>query len=212
MFIQLIRKGPVTDVAGRPIFTATDESNPWWSVFEQAITSAGGKLSKPEILSSTTDSRFVRQLGIPALGFSPMSNTPILLHDNDEVSDPGLILFSLSRMWCSKSILSQCFSFWRIKYSWGASKCTNMLLEHWAPSRADSEKDTFVHRVCIVEFPSHSVKAGGRALTSRFVIIAVSNIPKETHWSNQICLRCWFEWQSSILIHAYTGYGVMTWM
>jgi amidohydrolase/aminoacylase len=98
LFIQLIRKGPVTDVAGRPIFTATDESNPWWSVFEQAITSAGGKLSKPEILSSTTDSRFVRQLGIPALGFSPMSNTPILLHDNNEVSDPGLIPFSLSRM------------------------------------------------------------------------------------------------------------------
>jgi aminoacylase len=65
-------------------------TNPWWSLFEQAIISAGGKLSKPEILASTTDSRFVRQLGIPALGFSPMINTPILLHDNNEVIDPGL--------------------------------------------------------------------------------------------------------------------------
>nr|CAB3467430.1 unnamed protein product [Digitaria exilis] len=88
----LIRKGPVTDVAGRPIFTATNESNPWWSVFEQAITSAGGKLSKPEILSSTTDSRFVRQLGIPALGFSPMTNTPILLHDNNEFLEDKVFL------------------------------------------------------------------------------------------------------------------------
>lgn len=24
------------------------------------------------------------QVGIPALGFSPMNNTPVLLHDNDE--------------------------------------------------------------------------------------------------------------------------------
>ncbi|KAF8772700.1 hypothetical protein HU200_005668 [Digitaria exilis] len=89
---ELIRKGPVTDVAGHPIFTATNESNPWWSVFEKAITSAGGKLSKPEILSSTTDSRFVRQLGIPALGFSPMTNTPILLHDNNEFLEDKVFL------------------------------------------------------------------------------------------------------------------------
>lgn len=31
-----------------------------------------------------TDSRYIRELGIPALGFSPMANTPVLLHDNDE--------------------------------------------------------------------------------------------------------------------------------
>jgi aminoacylase len=89
--IQLMQKGPSRDVAGRVMVTATNESNPWWLLFEQAIIFAGGKLSKPEILSSTTDSRFVRQLGIPALGFSPMINTPILLHDNNEVTDPGLI-------------------------------------------------------------------------------------------------------------------------
>jgi len=81
-------------VAGRPIFTATNESNPWWPIFEKAITSAGGKLSKPEILSSTTDSRFVRQLGIPALGFSPMTNTPILLHDHNEVTETRLLPLS----------------------------------------------------------------------------------------------------------------------
>lgn len=67
--------------------TRTDESNPWWSVFTQAIAAVGGKLGKPEILPSTTDSRFIRQLGIPALGFSPMTNTPILLHDHNEVGN-----------------------------------------------------------------------------------------------------------------------------
>lgn len=65
--------------------TPTNDSNPWWSVFKQAVTAAGGKIAKPEILASTTDARYMRQLGIPTLGFSPMSNTPILLHDHDEV-------------------------------------------------------------------------------------------------------------------------------
>lgn len=31
-----------------------------------------------------TDSRFIRALGIPAIGFSPMNNTPVLLHDHNE--------------------------------------------------------------------------------------------------------------------------------
>lgn len=66
--------------------TATDDSNPWWTVFKQAIVDAGGKLAKPEILASTTDARFMRLRGIPTLGFSPMTNTPILLHDHNEVS------------------------------------------------------------------------------------------------------------------------------
>ena len=65
--------------------TSTDNTNPWWSVFVQAITAVGGKLGKPEILASTTDARFMRQRGIPTLGFSPMTNTPILLHDHNEV-------------------------------------------------------------------------------------------------------------------------------
>jgi amidohydrolase/aminoacylase len=86
-------KGPVRDVSGRPLVTLTNESNPWWSVFEHAIISSGGKLAKPEILSSTTDARFVRQMGIPALGFSPMINTPILLHDHNEVVDLCLLSY-----------------------------------------------------------------------------------------------------------------------
>uniref|UniRef100_A0A7N2MK05 Aminoacylase-1 n=1 Tax=Quercus lobata TaxID=97700 RepID=A0A7N2MK05_QUELO len=76
--------GPIRDRKGHPLLTPTNNSNPWWSVFQQAITAVGGKLAKPEILASTTDARFMRQLGIPTLGFSPMANTPILLHEHDE--------------------------------------------------------------------------------------------------------------------------------
>ncbi|GMI64842.1 hypothetical protein like AT1G44820 [Hibiscus trionum] len=84
MTYKLIQKGPIRDYQGRPLMTLTNESNPWWPVFKQAIEAAGGKLSRPEILASTTDTRFMRQRGIPALGFSPMTNTPILLHDHNE--------------------------------------------------------------------------------------------------------------------------------
>lgn len=39
---------------------------------------------KPQIFTGGTDSRYIRALGTPAIGFSPMNNTPVLLHDNDE--------------------------------------------------------------------------------------------------------------------------------
>ncbi|KAK8705457.1 hypothetical protein V6N13_049060 [Hibiscus sabdariffa] len=84
MTYKIIEKGPIRDYKGHPLMTLTNESNPWWSVFKQAIEAAGGKLSRPEILASTTDARFMRERGIPALGFSPMTNTPILLHDHNE--------------------------------------------------------------------------------------------------------------------------------
>ncbi|ERN07606.1 hypothetical protein AMTR_s00157p00064680 [Amborella trichopoda] len=84
MTYEIIVKGPLRDNEGRPLMTATNGSNPWWLVFQQAIHACGGKLSKPEILASTTDTRFMRQMGIPALGFSPMINTPILLHEHNE--------------------------------------------------------------------------------------------------------------------------------
>lgn len=92
MTYEIIEKGPIRDYKGRPLMTQTDDSNPWWSVFKQAVTSAGGKLAKPEILASTTDARYMRQLGIPTLGFSPMVNTPILLHDHNEFLKDSVFL------------------------------------------------------------------------------------------------------------------------
>jgi aminoacylase len=39
---------------------------------------------QPQVFPAATDSRFLRALGIRALGFSPMRNTEIMLHENDE--------------------------------------------------------------------------------------------------------------------------------
>uniref|UniRef100_K7M6U8 N-acyl-aliphatic-L-amino acid amidohydrolase n=1 Tax=Glycine max TaxID=3847 RepID=K7M6U8_SOYBN len=65
-------KGPLRDYIGRLLMTATNDSYPRWSDF------------KPEILASTTNARYLKQKGIPVLSFSPMKNTPILLHDHNE--------------------------------------------------------------------------------------------------------------------------------
>lgn len=39
---------------------------------------------QPKVFPGGTDSRYVRAQGIPAIGFSPMNHTPVLLHDHDE--------------------------------------------------------------------------------------------------------------------------------
>lgn len=108
MTYQIIENGPARDYLGRPLMTPTNSSNPWWSIFKQAITAVGGKLAKPEILPSTTDARFIRHLGIPALGFSPMSNTPILLHDHNEFLQDTVYLKGIE---VYESIISSLSSF-----------------------------------------------------------------------------------------------------
>ena len=47
-----------------------------------AIDKNGLKVAT-EIFPAGTDIRFIREVGIPAFGFSPMPNTPILLHDHN---------------------------------------------------------------------------------------------------------------------------------
>ncbi|XP_057445286.1 uncharacterized protein LOC130737514 [Lotus japonicus] len=78
------QKVPVYDKHGNPVLTKTDSSNPWWGLLKDAVQKAGGKLGKPEIFPASTDSRYFREIGMPAIGFSPMANTPILLHDHNE--------------------------------------------------------------------------------------------------------------------------------
>ena len=39
-----------------------------------------------------TDMRYLRQVGIPAVGFSPMNHTPVLLHDHDEFLNEEIFL------------------------------------------------------------------------------------------------------------------------
>ncbi|MCO5582759.1 hypothetical protein L7F22_036658 [Adiantum nelumboides] len=84
MTYQFKQKEPLLSKHGLPLITKADKSNPWWILLQEAISEAGGKLGKPEIFPAATDCRYVRGQGIPAFGFSPMSNTPILLHDHNE--------------------------------------------------------------------------------------------------------------------------------
>ncbi|KAL2520336.1 Peptidase M20/M25/M40 family protein [Forsythia ovata] len=99
MTYEITEKGTLRDFMGRPLMTATDGSNPWWSIFKQAVEADGAKLAKPEILTSTPDARIMSQIGIPTLGFSPMKNTQILLHDHNEFEVlPFVILFNTQDM------------------------------------------------------------------------------------------------------------------
>uniref|UniRef100_A0A3Q3EKH7 N-acyl-aliphatic-L-amino acid amidohydrolase n=1 Tax=Kryptolebias marmoratus TaxID=37003 RepID=A0A3Q3EKH7_KRYMA len=71
--------------------TSTDVNDPWWSAFSAACKSMNMTLVK-EIFPAATDSRFIRALGIPAIGFSPMNRTPILLHDHNEYLNEQVFL------------------------------------------------------------------------------------------------------------------------
>ncbi|XAR73080.1 Aminoacylase [Bertholletia excelsa] len=84
MTFEFKQRASVYDKFGKPILTSTDNSNPWWGLLEGAIKKANGKLRKPEIFPASTDVRYFRERGLPAIGFSPMVNTPILLHDHNE--------------------------------------------------------------------------------------------------------------------------------
>ncbi|KAI5639494.1 peptidase family m20/M25/M40 domain-containing protein [Phthorimaea operculella] len=63
--------------------TKVDSTNPYWVAFK----AAADKIKMPiKVLTfpGGTDSRFIRELGIPALGFSPMNNTTPQLHEHNE--------------------------------------------------------------------------------------------------------------------------------
>ena len=71
--------------------TSVDKCDPWYS----AVTAAFRKhdlVVRPQIFPAGTDSKFLRQLGLPALGFSPMPRTPVLLHDHDEFLNEAVFL------------------------------------------------------------------------------------------------------------------------
>ena len=57
--------------------------NPWWKAFQDAADNLKIKIT-PEIFPAATDGRYLRQIGIPCFGFSPMSNTKVLLHEHNE--------------------------------------------------------------------------------------------------------------------------------
>lgn len=71
--------------------TKMDNSNPFWVAFKSAADKMGLQLDC-RIFPAATDSRYVRKVGIPAFGFSPMNNTPVLLHDHNEFLKADIFL------------------------------------------------------------------------------------------------------------------------
>lgn len=71
--------------------TKLDDSNPFWLAFKKSCDDLAINLEKG-IFPGGTDSRYVRQVGIPAIGFSPMNKTKILLHDHDEYLNKDIFL------------------------------------------------------------------------------------------------------------------------
>lgn len=60
-----------------------NESNWYWKVLASVFAKRNIEIEL-EIFPAATDSRYVREIGIPAIGVSPIRNTPVLLHDHDE--------------------------------------------------------------------------------------------------------------------------------
>ncbi|KAE9033282.1 Aminoacylase-1 [Phytophthora rubi] len=71
--------------------TSVDDTNVWWKLFEEGCKEIGVPV-EAEVFPAATDSRFLRQLGIPALGFSPMNKTEILLHEHNECLHKDIFL------------------------------------------------------------------------------------------------------------------------
>lgn len=71
--------------------TKLDDSNPYWVAANAAFTKLGAQIKKV-VFPGGTDSRYCRGVGIPVVGFSPMNNTPVLLHANDEFLNKSVFL------------------------------------------------------------------------------------------------------------------------
>jgi len=71
--------------------TSIEDTNPWWLTFKNSMKEMGKEIDV-EIFPAATDSRYFRQIGIPCFGFSPMRNTPILLHDHNEFINEKIYL------------------------------------------------------------------------------------------------------------------------
>jgi len=71
--------------------TSIAEDDPWYCALKKAFSKHSMQV-KPQIFPAGTDSRYLRELGIPAIGFSPMNNTPILLHDHNEFLNESIFL------------------------------------------------------------------------------------------------------------------------
>ena len=71
--------------------TLIHDNDPWFQAISKAVEKHKIEL-EPRIFPAGTDCAFIRNAGIPAFGFSPMPNTPILLHDHNEFLNEKVFL------------------------------------------------------------------------------------------------------------------------
>ncbi|CAH1395706.1 unnamed protein product [Nezara viridula] len=89
VYPEFIHKNPKV-----PTTLLTNES-PYWSAMESTLKDLGLKYCTLNCPGGT-DARFVRGLGIPAVGFSSFNLTPIRLHANDEFLNKNIFLTGIS--------------------------------------------------------------------------------------------------------------------
>ncbi|VDM97481.1 unnamed protein product [Thelazia callipaeda] len=63
--------------------TPITDKDPWWRAFSSVFKELNFPISV-EIFPGSTDSRFIRQMGISSIGFTPINKSPVLLHAHDE--------------------------------------------------------------------------------------------------------------------------------
>jgi aminoacylase len=71
--------------------TSTSEDDPWWHALSTAFKTMNLQ-TKLAVFPASTDSYFLREVGCPAIGFSPMNHTPVLLHDHNEFLNSKVFL------------------------------------------------------------------------------------------------------------------------
>ena len=71
------------------------ENSSWWlNSFKRTCEKMKCKLNWT-VFPAATDSRYLREVGYPAIGFSPMINTPVLLHDHNEYLHKDIFLHGI---------------------------------------------------------------------------------------------------------------------
>ncbi|XP_033228168.1 aminoacylase-1-like [Belonocnema kinseyi] len=80
-----------TVVIKDPYVSNTKLDDLFWTAFKQACDNLNIKLN-PIIRAGASDSRFLRSMGIPSLGFTPINNTPILMHSYNEFLNKDVFL------------------------------------------------------------------------------------------------------------------------
>lgn len=77
--------------APMPPASSTSADNLYYGIICNILGEFGFK-HQVEIFPGATDSRYIRDVGIPAYGLSPFNLTPILLHDHNEYLNKDIFL------------------------------------------------------------------------------------------------------------------------